>query len=124
MLLCQWGEILCSLINPQVDFSTLKTRQQTGNFQVHTNPPVCVSLWTVDIKIPKTNLFHAFEHCPCRLIARHTNLFAFIGVKEAVDEVVVTVVDGTRGQWRGSFQIVEELVEMLVLLLETHQTTT
>ena len=36
----------------------------------------------------------------------------------------MTVVDGTRGQWRGSFQIVEEQVEMLVLMLETRQTTT
>jgi hypothetical protein len=33
----------------------------------------------------------------------------------------MAVVNGTRGMWGGHFQLVEELVEVLVLLLETRK---
>ena len=96
---------------------TAQTNGRTRNFYVHADPPVYQPLRAVDVQVSQADLAHALAHLARLLVAGDADFVAArLGVEEVVDEVEVLVVDLEVGLLL-DFEVVEELVEVLMLFL-------
>jgi len=67
---------------------------RTGNFNIDTYSPICMSFGTVDIQVAQPYFLDAFYNIPRLLVARHSRLLAgswLVRVIEGVEEVKMPV---------------------------------